>query len=366
MVSDQKTKSTIKDNKKDNKDEGFWRETIITIIQALLLALLIRSVLFQPFSIPSQSMVPTLLIGDYLIVSKYSYGYSRYSFPLSPPLFEGRIWETAPERGDVAVFRTPVDDDTDYIKRVIGLPGDKIQMIEGVLHINGEAVKRKIVSDPIKENQAFRIVQGYTIYQETLPNGVSYITYDAGFSRLDNTPIFHVPEGHYFMMGDNRDRSGEQPVTGSNYKMKYQLPEGISGNVVLLQWYWLTANSCKHEGYAEYPFPEEWGPEVFDDGLPDCENIPPDGDGVPEQVRGLFVFVCVLNVCVCCQAFHAFNYLSNLRLLFPTNFLFLQFWNCAEIRIVGSGSNSEEEEYIPELQEATTLVMEGVEVVVGW
>ena len=86
---------------------------------------------------------------------------------------------------------------------------------------------------------------------------------------------------------------GEQPVTGSNYKMKYQLPEGISGNVVLLQWYWLTANSCKHEGYAEYPFPEEWGPEVFDDGLPDCENIPPDGDGVPEQVRGLFVF-CVL------------------------------------------------------------------------
>src|ERR671935_2375922 len=125
------------------RKEGGFAETVRVVIHALLIAFVIRTFLFQPFNIPSGSMRDTLLIGDYLFVSKYSYGYSHYSFPFSPPLFSGRIFGSNPERGDVVVFRLPKDDTTDYIKRVIGLPGDRIQMIDGVLHINGEPVKRE-------------------------------------------------------------------------------------------------------------------------------------------------------------------------------------------------------------------------------
>src|ERR1700732_4339355 len=119
------------------KSESGLGETIRVVIHALLIALVIRTFLFQPFNIPSGSMKATLLVGDYLFVSKYSYGYSHYSLPLSPPLFSGRIWSSPPARGDVVVFRLPKDDTTDYIKRVIGLPGDRIQMVDGLLHING-------------------------------------------------------------------------------------------------------------------------------------------------------------------------------------------------------------------------------------
>src|SRR5512145_2539514 len=125
------------------RKEGGIGETIRVIIHALIIALVIRTFLFQPFNIPSGSMKETLLVGDYLFVSKFSYGYSHYSLPFSPPLFPGRIWASQPNRGDVVVFRLPKDDSTDYIKRVIGLPGDQIQMISGVLHINGQAVKRE-------------------------------------------------------------------------------------------------------------------------------------------------------------------------------------------------------------------------------
>src|SRR3977135_235630 len=125
------------------RKEGSVRETGPVIFQALVIALIFRTFLFQPFNIPSGSMKETLLVGDYLFVSKYSYGYSHYSLPLSPNLFSGRIWSGTPERGDIVVFRLPKDDSTDYIKRVIGLPGDRIQMVEGVLHINGVAVKRE-------------------------------------------------------------------------------------------------------------------------------------------------------------------------------------------------------------------------------
>src|SRR5215471_1011978 len=127
--------------------EGGIGETIRVIIHALIIALVIRTFLFQPFNIPSGSMKETLLVGDYLFVSKFSYGYSHYSFPLSPPLFSGRIWSGSPQRGDVVVFRLPKDDSVDYIKRVIGLPGDRIQMINGLLHINGEPVKRERIED---------------------------------------------------------------------------------------------------------------------------------------------------------------------------------------------------------------------------
>src|SRR3954465_601899 len=125
------------------RKEGGLAETVRVIVHALIIALVIRTFLFQPFNIPSGSMKATLLVGDYLFVSKYTYGYSHYSLPYSPPIFSGRIWGSEPKRGDVVVFRLPKDDSVDYIKRVIGLPGDRVQMIDGVLNINGEAVKRE-------------------------------------------------------------------------------------------------------------------------------------------------------------------------------------------------------------------------------
>src|SRR6201989_2345393 len=138
------------------KTESGLGETIRVVIHALLIALVIRTFLFQPFNIPSGSMKATLLVGDYLFVSKYSYGYSHYSFPFSPPIFSGRIWEGAPERGDIVVFRLPKDDTTDYIKRVIGLPHDKIQMVGGVLHINGEPIKRERIDDFVENEEGGR------------------------------------------------------------------------------------------------------------------------------------------------------------------------------------------------------------------
>src|SRR6202040_2193755 len=195
----------------DKRKEGGIAETGRVIIHALLIALVIRTLLFQPFNIPSGSMKATLLIGDYLFVSKYSYGYSPYPLPLSPPLFSGRILGSEPQRGDVVVFRLPKDDSTDYIKRVIGLPGDRIQMIDGVLYINGTPVKRERVDDFIDdENGGAERVRRW---RETLPNGVSYLSLDLqdnGF--LDNTQEYLVPPGHYFMMGDNRDNSTDSRV----------------------------------------------------------------------------------------------------------------------------------------------------------
>jgi signal peptidase I len=176
------------------------------IVHALLIAFVIRTFLFQPFNIPSGSMKATLLVGDYLFVSKYSYGYTHYSLPFSPPLFSGRIFGSPPTRGDVVVFRLPKEDSTDYIKRVIGLPGDRIQMIEGLLNINGQPVKRERIEDFIDEEggRTTRVKR----WRETLPNGVSYTTLDlvdSGYA--DNTPEYVVPDGHFFMMGDNRDNS---------------------------------------------------------------------------------------------------------------------------------------------------------------
>jgi signal peptidase I len=152
-------------------------------------------------------MKATLLVGDYLFVSKYSYGYSHYSLPFSPPIFSGRVWAREPERGDVVVFRLPKDDSTDYIKRVIGLPGDRIQMIDGRLHINGEPVKRERAEDFIENDEIGRTTR-VKRWVETLPNGVSYTTLDLIDNGLyDNTPVYAVPPGHFFMMGDNRDNS---------------------------------------------------------------------------------------------------------------------------------------------------------------
>jgi signal peptidase I len=179
-------------------------ETVRTVIYAVLIATVVRTFAYEPFNIPSKSMVPTLLVGDYLFVSKLSYGYSRYSLPLGLPLFEGRIWPSEPERGDVIVFKLPTDNETDYIKRVIGLPGDTIQMISGILHINGQPVERERIEDYVDPDSK----QSYTQYLELLPNGVRHrILEESDKGTLDNTPPYRVPDGHYFMMGDNRDNS---------------------------------------------------------------------------------------------------------------------------------------------------------------
>ncbi|MCG8359009.1 MAG: signal peptidase I [Kiloniellales bacterium] len=199
-----------------------WGETLRTVIYAVLIALFVRTFAYEPFNIPSGSMLPTLLIGDYLFVSKFSYGYSRYSLPWSLPLIDGRVLNSKPERGDVVVFKLPTDNKTDYIKRLVGLPGDRIQVRNGILHINDEPVKREL--------QGTREVAGFggrrapvAEYLETLPNGRQHLIWERGDNEaLDNTPVYTVPEGHYFAMGDNRDRSQDSRVLGQVGYVPYE------------------------------------------------------------------------------------------------------------------------------------------------
>ncbi|MBT3552749.1 MAG: signal peptidase I [Rhodospirillaceae bacterium] len=188
------------------------KDTIKTVVYAVLIALVVRTVGFEPFNIPSGSMIPTLLVGDYLFVSKYSYGYSRYSLPFGLPLIPGRVLFTEPERGDVAVFKLPTDNKTDYIKRIIGLPGDRIQVRRGILHINGAPVIRKRISDFVETNQYGNVVR-VARFEETLPGGRKHeILEITDNGPLDNTDLYIVPAGHYFAMGDNRDNSQDSRV----------------------------------------------------------------------------------------------------------------------------------------------------------
>ncbi len=192
---------------KEKTEEDGWGETIRTVFWALIIAAILRTLLYQPFTIPSESMRPQLLVGDYLIASKYAYGYSHYSLPFSPKLFKGRIFGKDPKRGDIIVFKWPRDNKTNYIKRVIGLPGDSIQVKNGRVLLNGKFLsKERIGDEAINEHLGgTRVV---TRYRETMPNGHSYITYNMiNGGRYDNTPVYHVPPKHYFMMGDNRDNS---------------------------------------------------------------------------------------------------------------------------------------------------------------
>jgi signal peptidase I len=187
----------------------FW-DNVKTILYALALAMVLRFTIAQPFRIPSGSMQPTLEVGDYIVVTKWSYGYGRYSFaPLEGLLPHGRLFSSAPQRGDVIVFRPTSDPTRDFIKRLVGLPGDRVQMIDGALHINGEPVTRERVGTTRNCPDGMDFAREATLFRETLPNGVSYLTCDKGQTELDNTRVFVVPDGHYFMMGDDRDNSDD-------------------------------------------------------------------------------------------------------------------------------------------------------------
>ncbi|MFP4097397.1 MAG: signal peptidase I [Alphaproteobacteria bacterium] len=223
-MSEEEEKIKTQENQENNAGENAEKEVVLiekgeisefvkTAIIAVLIALLIRSVLFEPFNIPSGSMKPTLLVGDYLFVNKPAYGYSRFSFPFGIAPIEGRIFGKEPERGDIIVFALPRNEGMDYIKRIVGLPGETIQVRGGRLYINDKLVPREYVETRTLTGDMGN-QQILKEYIETLPGGITHSIYEESDSeKLDNTPVYTVPDGHYFAMGDNRDNSQDSRVT---------------------------------------------------------------------------------------------------------------------------------------------------------
>jgi signal peptidase I len=238
--------SSITESRPGLKASGL--ELAKTIVLALLLALGLRTLLFQPFTIPSDSMEPALKSGDYMAVSKFDYGYSRFSLPLTPPLGDARLFARLPRRGDVIVFKLPRDNSTDYVKRLIGLPGDRIQLVHGVVQLNGRPLAQAalgLVQDP---DTPGRIV---TQVRETLPDGRSYLTFheDADHDG-ENTDVYVVPQGQYFFMGDNRDNSSDSrwprevgvgfvPAANLEGRARIVLMSWKPGAGILKPWTWL-------------------------------------------------------------------------------------------------------------------------------
>ncbi|HEV2678036.1 MAG TPA: signal peptidase I [Aliidongia sp.] len=220
--------ATATKSKTKNGDSLF--EIIKTVVTVGLAVLILRTFAFEPFNIPSGSMIPTLLIGDYVFVSKYSYGFSRYSFPLIHPPFSGRIFGRVPARGDVVVFKLPRDPSIDYIKRIIGLPGDKIQMVDGVLNVNGKPVDLKRAEDFFDDEYQRNVETPQ--YTETLPEGRQHPILKLskpGTGTYDNTPVFDVPADSVFAMGDNRDNSLDSRVPPRNNGVGFVPLENLVG-----------------------------------------------------------------------------------------------------------------------------------------
>ena len=239
------------------------------LVKLALFVLVLRSFVFAPFSIPSESMLPRLLIGDYLIVAKWPYGFTHYSIPFSPPLWSGRLFGSDPERGDVVVFKAPPNQRQDYIKRVIGLPGDLIEVRNGQVILNGTPIPRKRIADfiePLTDNSACKKSDAiqfrekasdgsercrYPRYQETLPNGKSYAVLDLGTTPADDTQVYSVPADHIFLMGDNRDRSAD-----SRFPAVEGAGIGIVPNENIIGRAWFTVFST--DGSAEWLKPWTW------------------------------------------------------------------------------------------------------------
>ncbi|MGC8469071.1 MAG: signal peptidase I [Acetobacteraceae bacterium] len=235
---------------------GGWADSLKTLVYALLIALVIRTFLFEPFNIPSGSMIPTLLVGDYLFVSKFSYGYSRYSFPWYHPPFKGRIFGSLPHRGDVAVFRLPGDPSIDYIKRIVGLPGDTIQVRRGQLYINGKEVPRTPDGTYTATGEGPPML--LRRYLETLPGGVTHpILKMTSSGYQNNTPVFHVPPGYVFGMGDNRDNSEDSRFMGGPPGVGYIPLANLVGRAELI-FFSIRATYPWWE-FWEWPVEIRWG-----------------------------------------------------------------------------------------------------------
>ena len=195
-------------------DKNFFSENIKTLFYALIIAVVIRSLFIQPFYIPSSSMEPPLLVGDRLFVTKYSYGYSKHSFPFSPPILDKRIMFTSPKRGDVIVFKTPADNRTDYIKRLIGLPGDKIQFIDANLYLNSNEILKSKIKNKTKIYCGNKTIDVYR-FEEKLPDGKRFHAVYLKDYTYQNSDEFTVPKDHYFFLGDNRDCSKDSRFLSS-------------------------------------------------------------------------------------------------------------------------------------------------------